>query len=127
MKKFIINIAVISIVLSLTGWLIFSQFIPQYYLPVFPFLLVFFVLTAIAIHAYQLQLAKKDMAKFTRSNMIITFLKLFLYSAVASVYIAIDQQNAKVFVVCFILLYVVFTVFEVLSVLKIPVNTGKKG
>ncbi len=127
MKKFIINIAVISVVLSLTGWLIFSQFIPQYYLPAFPFLLVFFVLTAIAIHAYQLQLAKKDMAKFTRSNMIITFLKLFLYSAVAIVYIAIDQQNAKVFVVFFILLYVVFTVFEVLSVLKIPVNTGKKG
>ena len=127
MKKFILNITVITIVLTLTGWLIFSQLIPQYYLPVFPFLLVFFVATAIAIHAYQLQLAKKDTAKFARSNMVITFLKLFLYSAVAIVYIAVDTKNAKPFVVCFVLLYVVFTVFEVFSLLKISTNTIKKG
>jgi hypothetical protein len=126
MKNFIKNITVISIVLILTGWLIFSQFIPQYYLPVFPFLLVFFVVIAVAIHAYQLQLAKNNMAKFTRSNMIITFLKLFLYSAVAIVYIAVDTKNAKVFVICFLLLYVVFTIFEVFSLLKISANTIKK-
>jgi hypothetical protein len=126
MKNFIKNITVISIVLILTGWLIFSQFIPQYYLPVFPFLLVFFVVIAVAIHAYQLQLAKNNMAKFTRSNMIITFLKLFLYSAVAIVYIAVDTKNAKVFVICFLLLYVIFTIFEVFSLLKISANTIKK-
>lgn len=126
MKNFIKNITVISIVLILTGWLIFSQFIPQYYLPVFPFLLVFFVVIAVAIHAYQLQLAKNNMAKFTRSNMIITFLKLFLYSAVAIVYIAVDTKNAQVFVICFVLLYIVFTIFEVFSLLKIPANTIKK-
>lgn len=127
MKKFIINISVISMVLILTGWLIFTQFIPQYYLPVFPFLLLFFVATAVAIHAYQLQLAKNNMAKFTRSNMIITFLKLFLYSAAAIVYIAVDTKNAKVFVICFVVLYIVFTVFEVFSLLKIQANTIKKG
>lgn len=127
MKKFIINIVLISVVLALTGWLIFSQFIPQYYLPVFPFIIVFFAVTSVAIHAYQLQLAKKDMAKFTRSNMIVTFLKLFLYSAVAIIYIAVDSQNARVFVINFVLLYIVYTVFEVLSLLKITVNTGKKS
>jgi len=127
MKKFITNIVLISVVLALIGWLIFSQFIPQYYLPVFPFILLFFAVTSVTIHAYQLQLAKKDMAKFTRSNMIVTFLKLFLYSAVAIIYFAVDPQNAKVFVVNFVLLYIVYTVFEVLSLLKIPVNTGKKS
>lgn len=127
MKRFFVNIVLISVILSLIGWLIFSQFIPQYYLPVFPFILLFFSVTSVAIHAYQLQLAKKDMAKFTRSNMVVTFLKLFLYSAVAIIYIAVDSQNAKVFVVYFVLLYIIYTVFEVLSLLRIPVNTGKKG
>jgi hypothetical protein len=127
MKQFITGISIISITLILLGWFIFSQFIPQYYLPVFPFLLIFFVVTTIAIHAYQLQLAKKDTAKFTRSNMVITFLKLFLYSAAAIVYIAVDTKNAKPFVVCFILLYIVYTLFEVFSLLKIPANTAKKG
>lgn len=127
MKRFIINIVLISVILTLIGWLIFSRFIPQYYLPVFPYILLFFTVTSIAIHAYQLNVAKKDMAKFTRSNMVVTFLKLFLYSAVAIIYIAIDSVNAKVFVVYFVLLYIIYTVFEVLSLLKISVNSGKKG
>jgi hypothetical protein len=88
--------------------------------------LVFFIVTSTAIHAYQLQLAKKDMAKFARSNMVITFLKLCLYSAVAIIYIAADSQNAKVFVVYFVLLYIVFAVFEVISLLKIQGSPGNK-
>jgi hypothetical protein len=87
---------------------------------------MFFAVSSVAVHAYQLQLSKKDTARFTRSNMIITFLKLFLYSAVAIVYIAVDTQNAKIFVICFILLYIIFSVFEVLSLMKIPVNNITK-
>lgn len=126
MKRFVVNIFLISVILVIIGWVIFSMFIPQYYLPVFPFVLMFFAVSSVAVHAYQLQLSKKDTARFTRSNMIITFLKLFLYSAVAIVYIAVDTQNAKIFVICFILLYIIFSVFEVLSLMKIPVNNITK-
>ena len=127
MKQFIINITIISTALVLIGWLIFSKFIPQYYLPVFPFLLLFFVLSSLMIHAYQIQLAKKDLSKFTRSNMLITFFKLFLYSAFAIIYIAVDTSNAKVFVICFVLLYLIFTVFEVTSLVSITSKNNKKG
>ena len=127
MKQFIINIIIISTALVLIGWLIFSKFIPQYYLPVFPFLLLFFVVSSLMIHAYQIHLAKKDLSKFTRSNMLITFFKLFLYSAFAIVYIAVDTSNAKVFVICFVLLYLIFTVFEVTSLVSITSNNNKKG
>lgn len=123
MKQFIIKTTLISAILAVIGGIVFSWFIPQYYLPVFPFLLLFFAITTVLIHAYQLQLAKKDMSKFTRSNMLITFFKLFLYSVVAVVYIVIDTANAKIFVICLMLLYIVFTIFEVTSILKI---TSKK-
>ncbi len=66
------------------------------------------------------------MAKFTRSNMLTTFLKLFLYLTVAIVYIATNRENAKVFVVYFIVLYAIFTVFEVTSLLKITAGDKKK-
>jgi hypothetical protein len=125
MKHFIINITIITISLALIGWLVFSQFIPQYYLPVLPFLLLFFAGSSVFIHAYQLRLAKKDFSKFTRSNMLITFFKLFLYSAVAVVYIAFDTANAKMFVICLMLLYVVFTVFEVTSLISKPTKDRK--
>lgn len=126
MKHFIIKLTVISIALTLIGWLVFSGFLPQFYLPILPFLLLFFYLTTAAIHAYQLNIAKKDIGKFARSNMLITFFKLFLYSAVAVAYIAFDTENAVVFVVCLMLLYLVFTFVEVAEAMKITKNGTRK-
>ncbi len=127
MKKYIINLIVVIVVLVLLSGVIFTKFIPQYYLSVFPFIILFFVVTSVSIFAYQIKLAKKDIRKFTRSIMVVTFLKLILYSAVAIVYIAIDTKNAKIFVACFMFLYVVFTFFDVLSMLRITANNNKEG
>lgn len=113
------------LVISIIGWLVFSRFVPHYYLPVFPFVVLLYTLVSISIHAFQLKLAKKNMGKFTRSIMAITFLKIILYSAVAIFYIAIDKENAKTFVVVFLSLYVVFLVFEVFSLLRITQNSNK--
>ncbi|HSO85807.1 MAG TPA: hypothetical protein VLQ91_04600 [Draconibacterium sp.] len=127
MKQYITGIAVISIVLVLIGWVVFSQLIPEYYLPVLPLLMLFFIATSVLIHAYQLQLAKKDIAKFTRSNMLITFFRLIIYSAVAIIYIAFDTKNAKIFVIYFVLLYLVFTIFEVFSLVNTAKGNKKKA
>ena len=62
-----------------------------------------------------MRMAKSDMGKFTRGNMILTFVKLLLYSAFAIIYFAIDTENAKVFVAVFLSIYLVFAVFEVIS------------
>lgn len=126
MKQFITGITVISIMLALMGWVVFSRFIPEHYLPVLPLLMLFFIATSVLIHAYQLQLKKKDIAKFTRSNMIITFFRLILYSAVVIVYIALDTKNAKVFVIYFVILYLAFTIFEVYSLVSTEKDNKKK-
>jgi len=126
MKQFITGIAIISLLLTLIGWLIFSQFIPGYYLPVLPFLLVFFIVISISVHAFQLQQANNNMAKFARNNMLVTFLKLILYSAVAVIYFAFDSKNASVFFICFMLFYLIFTVFEVTSLVRVTSANKKK-
>lgn len=119
MKKFFYKVIAISLVLAILGAIVFVFVIPQYYLPVLPFLLLFFAVTTLLLHHYQLQLAKKSMARFTSSTMLISFLKLFLYSLVAVIYIIFDTENAKVFVACLMLFYIVFTTFETVEVLKI--------
>ncbi len=113
MKSFIIKLTAITLGLALVSWLVFSMLLPEYYLPVLPFLLLFFYITTICIHAYQLSLKKKDIGKFARSNMLITFFKLIVYSLVAVIYIALDKENALPFVICLMLLYLVFTFIEV--------------
>ena len=126
MKAFIVKLTGITLAIALIGWLVFSLAFPEYYLPVLPFLLLFFYLATMGIHAYQLKMAKKDIGKFTRSNMLVTFFKLVLYSIIAVVYIAIDKENAIPFVVCLMLLYLIYTFFEVTEITKITKSTDKK-
>lgn len=115
MKNYLIKLLVFTAVLAVAGILMFTIVVPQFYLPVFPWVLLFFALSSAGIHAYQIHMAKSDMGKFTRGNMIVTFTKLLIYSAFAIIYFAVDTENAKVFVAVFLLLYLVFAVFEVIS------------
>jgi len=119
MKQFIVKILGVSVALALIGWLAFSLFIPEYYLPVLPFMLLFFLIVTISVHAYQLKLAKKDIARFARSNMLITFFKLMVYSVFAFIYIANNKENALVFVVCLMALYLIFSFIEVSEITRI--------
>ena len=119
MKKFITKLTIIALALALIGGLVFAMLLPQYYLPVLPFLLLFFYFATIGVHAYQVKLAKKDLGKFTRSSMLISFFKMIVYSIVAIIYIAIDKENAIPFVICLMLIYLIFTFVEVSETTRI--------
>lgn len=119
MKSFIIRTTGITLALLLIGGLVFSLLIPQYYLPILPFLLLFFYITTLVIHAYHLKLAKQSIGKFTSGSMLINVLKLLLYSVVSIAYIAFDSSNAIPFVVCLMLLYIIFTFLEVSNAARI--------
>lgn len=119
MKSFIVKLTGITLAIALIGWLVFTLLLPEHYLPVMPFLLLFFYTVTIGVHAYQLNLAKKDMGKFTRSNMLVTFFKLILYSTATIIYIVFDKENAIPFVVCLMLLYLIYTFIEVAELTRL--------
>jgi hypothetical protein len=119
MKSFVAKIAGVSVALAVAGWLVFSLFLPGYYLPVLPWMLLFFLVITLLVHAWQLKLIKKDMGRFARSNMLVTFFKLMIYSVFAVVYIASDKENALVFVVCLALVYFIFSFVEVSEITRI--------
>jgi uncharacterized membrane protein YqjE len=119
MKSFVAKLTALTLLVALVGWLVYSMLLPEYYIPALPFLLAFFYVVTLVLHIYQLKMSKKDLGKFTRSNMIVTFIKLMLYSVVAVVYIAIDKENAIPFAACLMVLYLVFTIFEIKELTKI--------
>ena len=119
LKRFIVKTLGLSVVIILISWFIFSLFIPKYYLPVFPFTLAYFLIVSIAVHAYQLKLAKTNMAKFTQSTMLVTFFKLVIYSIFAVVYIANNSENALPFVIALFFLYLIFSFVEVSELTRI--------
>ena len=119
LKRFIVKILGASLVILIIGWLVFALFLTEYYIPILPFLLVFFIIVNLLVHIFQVRQAKKNLAKFTRSNMLVTFSKLVLYSVFAFIYIAKDTENALVFVICLMILYITFTFIEVSELTRI--------
>lgn len=119
MKKFLKKIIIATVILSLTGGLMFYFFLPEYYLPVLPYALLFFLVVTVLIHLWQLNLAKKDPVKFSRYSMLITFLKLVIYSAFAIIYIAGSSENLLVFVIAIMVFYIVFTTIEVWELMRV--------
>ncbi len=112
-KKFIGKILIAAFFMVIMAWSIFTFFIPEKYLPILPWMLIFFTLVAITVHIYQVKLSKKGLGHFTRSSMIISVGRLMLYSIFAFVYLAINQKNASVFVVSLVFIYSVYTIIEV--------------
>jgi len=119
LKQFILVILAATAFLVLTGWIVFTFIVPDKYLTILPWMLGFFGLITILTHGYQLKLAKKDMARFTRYSMLISVVRLALYSVFTIVWLAVNNENAEVFVVSIIVVYMVYTITEITSLSKI--------
>ncbi len=118
-KNFIVKILIAAAVLVVLAWFIFNYLIPGQYLPVLPWMLAFFTIVAVSVHAWQVHLSKKDLGVFTRSSMLISMFRLMLYSVFAIAYLAVNQNNVAVFVVSLVVVYTVYTMLEIIDLSRI--------
>ncbi len=125
LKKFSIKLLIVALVMLAFGAIAFKFFLSVFYMPLMLWALPFFFLVTLGVHAYQLKMVKTNPAKFTRVSMVMTFVKLLIYSLFTIISLAISTQNAIAFVLVVMVLYVVFTVTEVTDLMKIVRSTGK--
>lgn len=125
LNKFIIKIFAAALILLVFGWIVFTFFVPGKYIAVLPWMLLIFLIITLVTFTLQLQVAKKDMARFSRISVLVSFLRLVLYSAFAFIYLAKRPENAAVFVVCLVIFYLVFTFLEVSELTRISKNQKK--
>jgi len=118
-KTFASRILIAALITSIVAWLVFNYFIPELYLPVLPWMLVFFTAMTLISYWVQLKLARTDMNKFARGSMIFTMIRLLAYSFFAIVYLANNKENAVVFIICLVILYLIFTILETISLTRI--------
>ena len=64
--------------------------------------------------------SKNDINKTTQFHMLITIMKLIAYLAIVATYAIIFSDNAKAFIISFLLYYLCFTFFE--TFVKIKIN-----
>ena len=111
--RFSVKVLITSVALVIAGGIVFYFFLPEKYLPVLPWLVLFFMAVSITSHSYLLKQANKDSGKFIRASMVMSLLRLVLYSAFAIIYLALNNENAAVFVVCLAVVYIAFTFLEI--------------
>jgi len=118
MKRFILQSTVLTIIVFILGTIVYSTFLQQYYMSILPFTVLFFYLVTNLVHSYLLKIAVKSGSRFTSQYMAVSFLKMFFYLAVAIVYALLNREYAKLFLGNFLLLYAIYTAFEVLQISK---------
>jgi len=118
MKSFIIRTLSLSLIIAALAFIIFYYLIPQFYLPIFPFLLLFFVVVTIGIHSFLTKAGKKRIRQFSTFYMGSVTAKLFIYLIFIIVYVLTNKENAIPFIIMFFILYLLFTFFETYSLLN---------
>jgi hypothetical protein len=119
MKSFLAKSTVLTLVVYLLGMGIYKWGIPAFYIPVMPFMPFLFYTVTNLVHVYLLRIAAKSEARFTSHYMAASFLKMFFYMALGIGYAFANREQAKIFLVNYLLLYIIYTTFEVIELSKV--------
>lgn len=118
-NNFTTRLLVFTLVLAMMAYGL-GYILPQNYLSPVLFLLFPFFFSATAIMFLMLaKTIEKKPNSFINLFMIATFLKLMVYMAVLLAYTFTHKEDAVPFIMSFFILYVMFTVFEVMELLRI--------
>jgi len=125
MRRFILKSTILTAIVFTLGAIIYSTVLNQFYRQILPvFVLIFYVVTNL-VHAYLLKIAGKSNSKFSSQYMAASFLKMFLYLAIAIVFVIFNKENAKIFIANYLLLYILYTGFEVYEFAKVVKQESK--
>ena len=94
-------------------------FLPlKYRTPALPYLLPFFFATNVVVHYLLLKATARKFSSFVNYYLAGTMSKLFLYIIVLLIYIYMHRSDALAFTITFFVLYIGYSVFEVISLLS---------
>ena len=113
---FVVRLFIFTLVIALLGFLAFYLLPASYYSPAFPFLLVFFAAVTLIVHKVILKALAERPARFVNYFLLTTALKLFFFLAVMIIYALLNRADAIRFIIIYFLLYLFYTVFDVVSV-----------
>lgn len=126
LKRFVMTLIFTTIVVVLAALLIYAILPNSYYTPVFPFMVAFFFLATVLVFHFMIKALERRPAKFVNIFLMTTMIKLFAYMAVMVTYALLNREGARPFIVAFFVLYIIYTIIEVASLLsenhKIDIN-----
>ena len=124
-KKYVLKLFIFTILIGLIGAVLFLTFFKNYYLPVFPWLLIFFFLITFLAHIFLLIVTKRNISRFASMFMLFSMLKMLVYIIFIVIYLLINRDNTIPFLITFFSGYLLFSIFEVKSFISYQKNQIK--
>jgi hypothetical protein len=117
-RKFTLYLFLLTVLVTITGWILFHNVLPDQYFRGFLFLPLLFFGINIALHFYLIKSSQKQVIKFTPRFIGATGIKMLIYFILIAIYLLIDRDHAVSFLICFLICYLIYTAFEIVSILK---------
>jgi len=118
LKKFIKRGIIISLIIFLAGFFLFITILKEYFSFSFPVLLLVIFLITVLFHRYLIRSAGESNRKFPVKFLGATGIKMGFYMILIIIYVVFDRENAVPFLLVFMIIYLTFTIFEIVSVLN---------
>lgn len=100
------------------GVILTGLFLDAYYFGMMPVLLVLFAGLTYLTYEWLAKAGLTNMAGFTRINMLVTFLRLFIYILLFVLCLVFSLAKPWVLLVYTVILYLCFTIFEIYHLSK---------
>jgi hypothetical protein len=125
MKSFFAKSSFLTLLVFILGAILYSTLLKPYYLDILPVIVILFYLVTNLVHAYLLKISVNSGSRFTSYYLATSFSKMFFYLAVTIIYVFINKEEAKIFLINFLLLYVLYTSIEVVEISKVVRQKNK--
>lgn len=109
----IFSVVILLISLAIYLWVPLLQITPAY-----PYVVLFFYGVTIIIFRVLDKTRKTNISKFANTYMLVNFGKLIVFSIIVFVYAYLNRQDAVSFIISFFVYYLLFSVYEIVSLLK---------
>ena len=117
-NKFTLQLFIFSALLGAIAYGLTFILPASFFSPVLPLLFIFFLSSTTIVYFYLAKSVGTKYSSFINRFMITTLVKLFIYIGVLLVYVFTHKQDAVPFILSFFILYVAYTAFEVMAMLK---------
>ncbi len=118
-NRFFKQLFVLTLVIGVVGAILFITILKEYYLSIFPIMLLFFAVMTVFFHIVLVRSLKKNPQKFSYVFMGLSAGKLLLMLLAIVVYLILKRETVIPFLAGTFLLYLVFTLFEVKTLLRL--------
>lgn len=117
-KKFLFQEFILTILIGFISQILFLTVLKNYYLPVFWILLATISILTGVLHYSNVKASNKKASKFATGFLMATGIKMMIYLVLITSYSFLFPEKAKVFLITFFILYMLYTMFEVVLIVK---------